>query len=70
MLIKSTTPAKIWEVDYELTPPDFVLIERIGAGEIGFIWNDSFLMTNQSKPVIEAAVPADNQPETTGTQTL
>jgi hypothetical protein len=48
LLIQSATPALVWGVvdgDEEI-----VLIEKIGAGGIGFTWNGSVLTTNQPQP--------------------
>lgn len=64
MLVQSTTPAMIWDWDGS----DFILVEVVGAGGIGFTWNGSALITNQPKP--QLAIPATNQSTTTGTQTL
>jgi hypothetical protein len=53
MLIQSTTPAIIWQaivVDKVVT--DWELVEVIGAGVIGFIWNGTVLTTNEPKPAI------------------
>ena len=53
MLIQSTIPAMIWEavmVDKIVT--DWVLVEHLGMGDIGFTWDGSVLTTNQSKPAI------------------
>jgi hypothetical protein len=63
MLVSDTTPAMIWEavvVDGKIT--DYVLVEKIGAGNIGFTWDGSVLTTNQSQPTIPV------QPLTTGTK--
>lgn len=52
-LVQATTPAMIWEevvVDNKLT--DYVLKEVIGAGNIGFTWDGSAVITNQPKPPI------------------
>jgi hypothetical protein len=52
-LIQNTTPAMIWEsvvVDNKIT--DYVLVEQIGAGAIGFTWDGSILTTDQPKPAI------------------
>jgi hypothetical protein len=46
MLIQATTPAMVWESD-NTVPSSWVLVEVIGAGDIGFIWNGSVLTTNQ-----------------------
>jgi len=67
-LVDATTPALIWEpvtVDHKTV--DWVLVEVIGAGDIGFTWNGSILTTNEPKPPIPSE-PA--QPTSTGTQTL
>ena len=67
-VVDATTPAMIWQpvlVDSKLT--DWVLEERLGAGDIGFTWNGSVLTTNQPKPTIPSK-PV--QPQTQGTQTL
>lgn len=60
-LIQSTTPALTWELNAEKT--DYVLVESIGSGTIGFTWDGSILTTNKPKPEIV-------QPVTSGTQTL
>jgi hypothetical protein len=68
MLVQATTPAMIWEaviVDEKVT--DYVLVQKIGAGEISFTWDSTtqVLTTNQPKP----AIPVQStQPVTTGTQ--
>ena len=54
-LVQSTIPAMVWSaviVDEKIT--DFVLIETIGAGDIGFTWDGTVLTTNESKPAIPA----------------
>lgn len=53
MLVQATTPALIWEaviVDNIIT--DYVLVEEIGCGDIGFTWNGSVLTTNEPKPPV------------------
>jgi hypothetical protein len=64
MLVQADTQALIWTevvVDNKIT--DYVLIEILGVGQIGFTWNTTtqVLTTNQPKP----AIPV--QPATTGT---
>jgi hypothetical protein len=66
MLIAETTPAKIWEWNSELK--DFVLVESIGVAGIGFKYDGTYCITNESKP--ELPTPAENQPVTEGTQNL
>ena len=66
MLIDAETPALVWLVDNNIK--DYVLIEVLGAGDIGFTWNGQILTTNQPKP--EFVDPEANQPSTSGTQTL
>jgi hypothetical protein len=51
MLIDSITPAMIWEpvyTDKKIT--DWILVEQMGAGAIGFTWDGTVLTTNQPKP--------------------
>jgi hypothetical protein len=52
MLIQAITPAIIW---VNLNPinetPDWVKQEVIGAGNIGFTWDGSTLITNQPQPI-------------------
>ena len=57
MLIQSTTPDLIWNPVREIDPKtgksiivDWVLVEEIGSGDIGFTWDGSILTTNQPKP--------------------
>jgi hypothetical protein len=65
MLVQATTPALVWELNADKT--DYVLVEQIGVGAIGFTWNvtTQVLTTNQPKPN-----PPTQQPTTEGTQTL
>jgi hypothetical protein len=48
-LIQATTPAMVWESDNTI-PSSWILVEVIGAGDIGFTWDGSVLTTNQPKP--------------------
>ena len=66
MLIYETTPTKIWGWDFELK--DYVLVDSMGDASIGFTWDGTVCTTNQPKP--ELPIPAENQPATSGTQTL
>lgn len=52
MLVQATTPALIWELNASQT--DFVLVEVLGVGQIGFVWNTTtkVLTTNEPKPTI------------------
>jgi hypothetical protein len=53
-LIQTTTPAMVWidiaPVTNPPTPPNYVLQEIMGAGDIGFTWNGTVLTTNQPQP--------------------
>jgi len=52
-LVQSTTPAMIWQaviVDGVIT--DYILVESLGSGSIGFTWNGTAVITNQPKPAI------------------
>lgn len=59
---QATTPAKIWELNPEQT--EYVLVEVIGAGQLGFTWDGTYAITNEPQPVPPV------QPTTSGTQTL
>jgi hypothetical protein len=52
-IINATTPAMVWDavvVNEKIV--DWVLVEVMGAGDIGFTWNGSVLTTNQPKPPV------------------
>ena len=69
MLVQATTPAMIWEENADKT--DYVLTEQVGAGSIGFTWDGTNCITNESKPSIPTAqTPAEGQPTTSGTTTI
>ena len=56
MLVQATTPALVWGFNADKT--DYVLVEQIGAGGIGFTWNGTVCTTNQPKPELpEPVVP-------------
>jgi hypothetical protein len=58
MLVQDTTPAMVWEdvaVDEKVV--DYILVEKIGAGAIGFTWNGTIATTNQPKPSIPIYPP-------------
>lgn len=59
-LVDATTPAMVWQ--FNDANDDWVLVEVVGAGGIGFTWNPTteVLTTNEPKP----------KPMTQGTQTL
>lgn len=62
-LVQAITPSMIWQavvVEGKIT--DYVLVEQLGQGDIGFTWDGTNCITNQPKP----AIPV--QPVTTGTQ--
>ena len=60
------TSALVWQLLDKNT--EYVLVEVVGAGEIGFTYNGSCLVTNKPQPKVPVAAP--DQPITTGTQTL
>jgi hypothetical protein len=62
MLVQATTMAQVWVWDKAI--PDWVLVQQMGQGQIGFTWNGSECMTNEPKPVPQ------EQPVTEGTQIL
>ena len=59
MLVQATTPAMVWGLNADKT--DWVLTEVLGVGDIGFTWDGTVVITNQSKPA------SIEQPATTGT---
>lgn len=67
-LVQASTPALVW--NYSVEAKDFVLVEEIGAGQIGFTWDGSRLTTNE--PKLEQAIPVAplEQPPSVGTQTI
>lgn len=50
MLVQSDTPAKIWAWDEANKTWD--LIVRNGVGGIGFVWDGTYLTTNEPMPSI------------------
>lgn len=68
MLVQATTGAMLWELDISTSPASYVLVEQMGAGDIGFTWNGSVLTTNQSEP--QPPTPASDQPTSNGTTTI
>jgi len=55
MLVKSTTPAMVWQLNDTVTPNVFELVEVVGAGSIGFTWNGTVLTTNKPQPTVPSA---------------
>jgi hypothetical protein len=49
MLVQAETPAIVWGSD-NLEPPDWILVEEIGTGGLGYTWDGSVLTTNYPKP--------------------
>jgi hypothetical protein len=47
-LAQAITPAMIWSLPTETIPS--VLIEVIGAGDVGFTWDGNVLTTNAEQP--------------------
>jgi hypothetical protein len=50
MLIQANTQALVWKLNADKT--DYVLVEVLGSGAVGFTWDGSVLTTNEPKPVI------------------
>lgn len=67
-LIQAKVPAKVWGFDDQTK--EYILVEEVGAGQIGFTWDGVCLTTNEPKPVLEIPIAVPEQPETTGTQTI
>lgn len=66
MLPQATTLALVWFWDEAIK--DYVLAQEMGQGQIGFTWTGTECITNELKPELLTAV--ENQPNTSGTQTL
>jgi hypothetical protein len=56
--VQATTPAIIWELNLDKT--DYVLVEVMGIGDIGFTWDGTVLTTNQPKPEAPKSQPLTN----------
>jgi hypothetical protein len=65
LLIAATTPAMVWK-ETTNTPPTFILVEVIGAGNIGFTWDGSVLTTNEPMPT---PTTSNSEQPTTGLTT-
>ena len=63
MLVQATTLAQVWELNLEKT--EYVLQVQMGAGQINFTWDGTYLTTNEPKPAIPLPPPVPN-----GAQTL
>jgi hypothetical protein len=64
MLVEATTPTKIWE----LVNKEYVLVDSIGGAGVGFTYDGTYCITNESKP--EVSQPAGDQPNSSGTVTI
>lgn len=62
MLVQATTPAKVWVWNSAIQA--WEIGEQMGAGQIGFTWDGTYLTTNYPQP----APPI--QAEVAGAQTL
>lgn len=49
MLVQSTIPAMVWQ--WSSVQNDYVLVEQMGQGQIGFTWDGTVCTTNEPKPV-------------------
>lgn len=66
MLVKETTPTKVWRLNAEQT--EYVLVDSVGDADIGFTYDGTYCITNQPKP--ELPTPAVDQPNSSGTTTI
>lgn len=48
MLVEETTPTKVWGLNQDQT--EYVLVDSVGDAGVGFTWDGSFAITNQTKP--------------------
>lgn len=69
MLIQDTTPAKNWVWDIE---NKIWVLAISGKGQIGFTWDGTYLITNESQPTEEilTSIPGQPQPTISGAQVL
>lgn len=51
MLVQETTPTKIWG----LVNNEYVLVDSIGDAGIGFTWDGTYCITNETKPTTPQA---------------
>jgi len=63
MMPQAITMALVWARDGSIK--DWVLVQEMGGGQIGFIWNGTECVTNEPKPA-----PLADQPVSQGTQDL
>lgn len=49
MLVQATMPAMVWQ--WKSIQNDYVLIEQMGQGQIGYTWNGTVCTTNEPKPI-------------------
>jgi len=64
-VVQATTPSKDWGWDKVLK--DWVLVEIVGHGDIGFTWDETVLTTSAPKP---PPLPVPEPPTVEGAQTL
>lgn len=50
MIAQSTTPSKVWILNSNIG--DYELQEVLGMGSVGFTWDGTYLITNDTKPEI------------------
>ena len=56
MLVQTTTPAIIWQLNISVIPNVYELVEVMGMGQPGYTWNGTVVTTNEPQPVIPTAV--------------
>lgn len=64
MVVDEETPGAVWEITEDKT--DYVLVEILGAGGIGFIWDGRVLTTPEPKP--EVILDSPDNPNNPGNQ--
>lgn len=68
MLVQGETMAKVWTLIS--AQEGYVLAPVLGQGQIGFLWDGEFLITQEPPPQLEELPIGENQPVVEGAQTL
>jgi len=58
LLPLETTPAMVWRLNEDITPKEYQLVEIMGVGDLGYLWNGTVLTTNDPQPVVKNKNPS------------
>jgi hypothetical protein len=59
-LVQANTPAMVWKLNADRT--DWILVEEIGVGSIGFTWDGTSCITNEPQPPSPKVVTTGTTP--------